>query len=152
MPAYTEILRSLSREKFGEILAASSRQARETYFHRHSIRAGGAQRMPKPGAKNEMRTQALFDLLHAREDDELCEEVLRIWLLTHRPMLAAALDHLGIPHENGLTQGDVSKFEKLSAREIRGLIDVLKATGAPEDAIVTYLRFMGTTDVDKALR
>ena len=108
--------------------------------------------MPKPGAKNEMRTQALFDLLHAREDDELCEEVLRIWLLTHRPMLAAALDHLGIPHENGLTQGDVSKFEKLSAREIRGLIDVLKATGAPEDAIVTYLRFMGTTDVDKALR
>lgn len=153
MPAYTEILRSLPREKFGEVLAASSRQARETYFHRHEIRvSGSARRLPKPGAKNEIRTQQLYEVLQAREDEELCEEVLRTWLLTHRSMLTAALDHLGIAHENGLTQGDVSKFEKLSAREARTLIDVLRGTGVSDDVIHVYLRYMGTKDVDKALR
>ena len=38
-----------------------------------------------------------FDALQQKSDDELAEEVLRSWLLTKRPMLAAANgpDHSG---------------------------------------------------------
>ena len=42
----TAILRGLSEEKFAEVFGASSRQARETYFHRHGIKA------PKKSMKN----------------------------------------------------------------------------------------------------
>ncbi|MBN1960521.1 MAG: hypothetical protein JW841_06215 [Deltaproteobacteria bacterium] len=152
MPEYSAILRTLSAEKFVEVLSASSRKARETYFHRHNVRAPqSSSRLPKPGAKNEARTAELFRLLQNQDDDELCEEILRTFLLTKRAMLAKALDHLGIPHQDGLTESeDVSKFEKLSAKDIRALVKVLDEV-APKDEITIYLKFMGAADVDKAL-
>ncbi len=152
MPEYTVILRSLSPEKFSEVLAASPRKARETYFHRHGVKVpASAARLPKPGAKNEARTAELFKLLQTRDDEQLCEEILRSFLLTKRPMLARALDHLGIPHKDGLTESDdVSKFEKLSAKDVRTLVDTL-AQVAPRDEAVLYVKFMGAPDVDKAL-
>jgi hypothetical protein len=152
MPEYAVILRAVSPEKFAEILAASPRKARETYFHRHSVRVPHqASRLPKPGAKNEARTAELYRVLQERDDNELAEEILRSFLLTKRAMLGKALDHLGIPHKDGLTDSDeVNKFEKLSAKEIRTLLDVLNGV-APRDEAVMYLRFMGAPDVDKAL-
>ncbi len=151
MPEYTVILRSLSPEKFAEVLAASPRKARETYFHRHGVRAPQSGRVPRPGAKNEARTAELYKVLQGRDDEQLSEEILRSFLLTKRALLAKALDHLGIPHKDGLTESDdVSKFEKLSARDIKSLADKL-ADVAPRDEVVMYLKFMGAPDVDKAL-
>ncbi len=151
MPAYTGILRTLGAEKFAEILSASPRKARETYFHRHSVRAPQrASRLPKPGAKNELRTQGLYEVLQSAEDDQMAEEILRSWLLTKRTMLAKALDHLGIAHKEGLTESDeVSKFEKLGVKELRALIAALDGV-APKDEVMIYLKFMGAPDVDKA--
>lgn len=152
MPEYSAILRTLSAEKFAEVLAASSRKARETYFHRHGVRAPTqASRLPRPGAKNEARTAELFKVLQERDDNELAEEILRSYLLTKRPLLAKALDHLGIPHQDGLTESDeVGKFEKLSAKEIRALAEVLSSL-APRDEVAVYLKFMGAPEVDAAL-
>jgi len=151
MPAYTVILRTVTVEKFSEILGASPRKARENYFHRHSVKAPhSATRMPKPGAKNELRTHGLFEVLREVDDDELAEEILRSWLLTKRTMLARALDHLGIPHKDGLTESDeVAKFEKLSVKETKALMAALEGA-APRDDVALYLKFMGTSDVDKA--
>lgn len=152
MPAYSVILRTLSAEKFAEVLTASPRKARETYFHRHGVRAPAqASRLPRPGAKNEARTAELYRVLQRQDDNELAEEMLRTFLLTKRPMLARALDHLGIAHTDGLTESDdVHKFEKLSAKEIRDLTATLAAVAARDD-IVLYLKFMGAPDVDEAL-
>ena len=152
MPEYSAILRTLSADKFAEVLAASPRKARETYFHRHSVRVPQhAARMPKPGAKNEARTAELYRILRERDDDQLAEEMLRAFLLSKRTMLAKALDHLGIQHQDGLTESDdVNKFEKLSAKDIRALAAALVGA-APQDEVILYLKFMGTPDVDKAL-
>ena len=149
---FTAILRSVTPEKFSEIMAASSRKARETYFHRHGVRASAsARRMPKPGAKNEERTASLYEVLQRETDDQMAEEILRSWLLTKRPMLSAALDHLGIAHEDGLTESDdIKKLETLSADDIRTLASKLAPLASREDVGV-YLRFMGTPEVDKAL-
>ena len=113
MPSFTAILREVSAEKFAEILAASARKSRETYFHRHGIRTPKISgRLPRPGAKNELRTAHLYEVLKDKDDDEMVEEVLRTWLLSKRSLLATALDHLGIEHDNGLTESnEVSKFE-----------------------------------------
>jgi F0F1-type ATP synthase delta subunit len=151
MPEFITILRTVSPEKFVEILATCSRQARETYFHRHSVRAPAEikTRLPKPVAKNEARARVLYEILQETEDGELAEEVLRTYLLNQRPLLCAALDHLGIAHNNGLTEGDVTKFEKLSGRETRQLVAVLKNIAA-DDVIALYLKFMGAKNVDEA--
>ncbi len=152
MPAYSAIIRELSAERFGEILGASSRKAREVYFHRHNVKApASAARIAKPGAKNELRAARLYEVLKTNDDDELAEEILRTYLLQKRPLLAAALDHLGIEHDNGLTSSDdVQKIEKLSAKEVRALAQALESK-ANKDDIVLYLKFMGAPEVEAAL-
>ena len=152
MAKFTPIIRSLAADKFNEIIGASSRKSREIYFHRHGIDAPKMSSLfPRPGAKNAARATDLFARLQEVEDEELAEEIVRTWLLSKRPMLAAALDHLGIVHDNGLTESDdVKKFESLSVKEIRALVDKLSGVSARED-IAIYLRFMGTQKLDEAL-
>lgn len=145
---YTEIVRGFSREKFVEILGVSTRQSREAYFARHGIKAPPSGRgFTKPGAKNEARAAGLYDALMERVDEQLAEEVVRTWLLSKRTMLAAALDHLKIAHENGLTDSDdVDRFETLDAGEVKSLTSALNAV-APEDEVRAYLKYMGTKNV-----
>ena len=147
-----ELIRGLSQEKFSEIFLASTRQAREVYFHRHGIKAPKkSNKMLRAGQKNEIRAKALFELLAERSDEEMSEEVLRTWLLTKRPMLAVALDHLGIEHNEGLTDSeDVAKFEKLSSKELKALAALLKEV-APVEEVGIYLRYMGAPGVDTVL-
>ena len=149
---YTDVLRGVTAEKFAEIFSASSRKARETYFHRHGVRSSSKLgRLPKPGAKTEARIAMLYDLVQSKEDDEMAQEILRTYLLARRPLLCAALDHLGIEHENGLTESeDVNKFEKLGKRDVRAIADKAEACASRED-IALYLKFMGVQDVDKKL-
>lgn len=144
MPEFTKIVRDLSADKFAEIFSASTRKARETYYHRHGIRKGKkSNRIASLSHKNEERTAHLYELLKQKEDDELVEEVLRTWLLGKRDMLGAALDHLGIEHDQGLTESDDidGKFENMSAQEIEELIG--KLNSFPREDVEVYLRFMG---------
>ncbi len=149
---YMEIVRSLSDEKFGEIFSASSRQARETYFHRHGIKAPKKSgRMLRAGEKNALRIKALYKTLMDKEDREMVEEILRTWLLAKRSLLAAALDHLGIEHNEGLTDSDdIERFENLSVKEVQEMVGVL-ADVADRDEISIYLRYMGVKNLDQAM-
>lgn len=148
---YTDIVRAMSKEKFVEILGVSSRTSREAYFHRHAIKAPPSGRgFTKPGAKNEARAASLYDVLQERVDEQVAEEILRTWLLGKRPMLAAALDHLKIEHDNGLTESDdVDRFEKLSAAEVKDMMKALTKV-APADEVKAYLKYMGAGHVDAA--
>jgi hypothetical protein len=104
----------------------------------------------KPGAKNALRAQALFDHLQTTTDDEMVEEILRVWLLGMRPMLGKALDHLGIENDNGLTDSDeVSKIADLDKGALKKLAAELKDVAQQED-IAVYLKFMGAKNVEAA--
>jgi len=152
-PPYTAILRELSLEKFAEIFNTCSRQARQAYFHRHAVKApkkkGG---LPKAGAKNEARTVALYEVLRDVDDDEMADEILRTWLLTKRAMLAAALDHLEVPHEDGITDSEEleEKFDGMEVPALQALVDAM-IQAAPVDDVGIYLRYMGTPNVEEAL-
>ena len=152
MSAYIEIIRELSEDKFQEIFASSARKSRETYFARHGIKTpkqGG--RMRKPGQKNALRAAALFEALKQVDDDPLAEEILRVWLLGMRPLLAKALDHLDIENDNGLTDSDdVNKIADLSVDELKKLAATLNGVESDEN-IKIYLKFMGAKDVDSLL-
>ena len=152
MADYTQIIRDMSSEKFMEIFSASARKAREIYFARHAIKLPKkGPKVRKPGAKNVMRAQALFELLQTTTDDDMSEEILRVWLLGMRPMLGKALDHLEIENDNGLTDSeDVSKIADLDKGSLKKLAAELKDIAEPED-ICVYLKFMGAKNVDVVL-
>ena len=149
---YMEIVRSLSEEKFTEIFSASSRAARETYLHRHGIKSPKkSSRVMRAGQKNELRMKALFKALMDSDDNEMVEEILRTWLLGKRSLLAAALDHLEIEHNEGLTDSDdIERFVKLSGKEIKEMVSSLTKI-AEADEVLIYLKYMGAKDVDQAL-
>ena len=96
--------------------------------------------------------KALFKALMDIDDDEMVEEILRTWLLGKRSLLAGALDHLGIEHNEGLTDSDdIERFEKLSAKEVKVLASELSGV-AEADEILIYLKYMGAQNVDDALQ
>ncbi|MEE2962099.1 MAG: hypothetical protein VYA34_15305 [Myxococcota bacterium] len=151
MTDYTEIVRELAEEKFTEIFQASGRKAKETYFARHQIKAKSSRRHRRPGDKTRERIVRLFNLLKEHQDDEMVEEILRVWLLSKRPMLAAALDHLGIEHDDGLTESDdLSKITGLGEDDLTILVGKLKEVASVAD-IEVYLKYLGVSDSAKAL-
>lgn len=154
MPAFSRILSSLSAERFAEILGASARKSRETYFHRHRIKSPKHSGLALASSrKTEARTKVLFELLSEREDEEMSQEILRNWLCAKRPMLVAALDHLKIAHNDGLTDShEVEKIQKLNAAELTQLVLHLQTNNvAPVEDIAIYLKFMGAQKVDEAI-
>jgi len=152
MSTCATILVSAGFDKFVEIVNASPRQAKEAYFKRHSIRAkSSGSGFMKPGEKMKVRIEKLFNALEQNSDDELGEEIIRAWLLSKRELLAHALDFLEIPHVNGLTEADLTKFEKLNGRDSKKLLEHLK-NAATEDDIKIYFSFMGVPNADKLFK
>jgi hypothetical protein len=139
----TALLRDLSEDKFKDILDHSPKQVREMIFNRLGIKKKPTTSLKfvKPGEKNEERARALFGRLRDDDDEEVSEELLRNYFLKRRPLLAAALDAIGVPHDNGLTDHELDKFEKLPKTEARALEKKLSAEHDPVD-VNLYLRFM----------
>lgn len=146
-----EILRGLENERFSEVLAASPRQFREELFRRAGIKA------KKKGAKFSLtaardtldaKVKRFIDALRNGEDlgsdgDEALEEVIRNYLYTKRSLLADALDHFGIPHDNGLTDADLDFIEELTAEQgtaLRGLLLEKKHDPADVDLYLAYMQ------------
>ena len=146
---YTDLLRQMDVDRFATVLAASSRRVREAHFARHGVRQLATTGRAKLGAghKTQERTQRLHAVLQQREDEALAEEVVRLYLLTQRPLLALALDKLGIEHEDGLTESDdVLRLGRLSDTERQGIIQdaVAKQVASEADATM-YLSYMALT-------
>jgi hypothetical protein len=143
---YTSIMRPMTPERFSHVVGTSGRKAKETYFSRHDIRYVPAVGKLKLGSghKMEARIRSLYDAVQEREDEPMCEEILRFYLLGHRPLLALALDHLGIEHEDGLTESeDVSRLASLTAIERAELVALAKDKGvASEEDVMLYLAYM----------
>ncbi len=151
-PDFMAIIRDISPEKWAEVFATSTRKARETYFHRHGIRKPRKGIKISRGGGNEVRLARLFDLLKTEQDEEMVEEILRIYLLSRRDLLVTALDHLGIEHDEGLTESDdVDKIKELKGKELKKLCDVMVAKHSQEDVLL-YLRFMGAAKVEELLK
>ncbi len=142
MSKFTAILRGLTADQFATMLAASPRQAKEVYFQRHAIKAPKTRGVVRPGEKNARRGAALLAALQAHEDEEVAQEILRGWLLARRALLAAALDHLEIPHQDGLSDSEeVSKIGQLPPPRQAALREVLLAQ-APAWEVDAYLEFL----------
>jgi len=148
------IVNKMSDETFGEVVAASPRKIRETLFQRLGIKAKKSIGLKVHG-KLEDRTRKLHEKLREATTDQenkLCEELVRNWLYTKRPLLKATLDYLNIKNDNGLVDEEPTFFQELTADKVKELVDHLKGQGYAEEHIALYLRFVKTPHVDDVVK
>ena len=143
MAQFTAILTGLDPLQFLEVLAAAPRQAREDYFHRHRVRAKPTGGLSRPGQKHAQRAAGLQAALRQQDDEEIAAPIVEAFLLRRRPLLAAALDQLGIEHQDGLTDSDaLQEVRQRPAAELQRLQQALLAL-APAWEVDLYLRYLG---------
>ncbi len=147
------LVSTMSEETFADVIQASPRKIRETLFARLGIKAK-KQIGLKVHAKTEERTKKLHERLkgaQTKQEDDLCQELMRNWLYTKRAMLKAVLDHLGVKNDNGLVDEEPTFFTELSAEKVREIFAVLKGT-YPTEHLAIYLRFVKTPHVDDVMK
>ena len=150
---FITLVQKMSDETFGELVAASPRKIRETLFQRLGIKAKKTIGLKVHG-KLEDRTRKLHEKLKAADSEQenrLCEELVRNWLYTKRPLLKATLDHLGIKNDNGLVDEEPTFFQELSADKVKELVTHLTGQGYPAEHVALYLHFVKTPHVDEAV-
>jgi hypothetical protein len=148
------LVSNMKDETFAEMVAASPRKIRETLFQRLGIKAKKSIGLKVHG-KLEERTRKLHEKLKAansENENRLCEELVRNWLYTKRPLLKATLDYLGIKNDNGLLEEEPLFFQELSADKVRELVSYLRGQGFAAEHIALYLHFVKTPHVDDVLK
>jgi hypothetical protein len=142
MPTPLEIL-TQDPERFQRIVAASPKKFREEIFRRAGVRVKAEAFSLKTQPKNELRSQKLLAALKEGADlgEGVVEELIRNYLYTRRELLADALDHFKVPHDNGLTDSDLDFIEKLKPEEGAQLRALLAAKHEASD-VDLYLAFM----------
>lgn len=147
---FIDLVAKMTDDTFAEMVQSSPRKIRETLFQRLGIKAKKTIGL-KVHAKAEERTKKLQEKLKtatSEQENRLCEELVRNFLYTKRPLLKATLDHLGIKNDNGLVDEEPTFFQELSAEKVKALVDHLRGQGFPVEHIVTYLRFVKTPHLD----
>ena len=143
----TKLIQEMQQDYFAKVLSTCPRRARETLFTRFAI--------PKPKktasallpSKDPARIHKLQIAMAAASDDDeqgqqLAEELIRVYLMSRRNLLAEALDAIGVEHEDGLTDADLDAFSALSSEEASALAERLSGDHDSDD-VVLYLRYMG---------
>ncbi|MBX2812317.1 MAG: hypothetical protein KTR25_10930 [Myxococcales bacterium] len=141
------ILASYPLDETKSIVSASPRKFREELFKRFGIKSRAAGGGFKLSAKNDARARKFLELLQADIEvpDEVLQELARNYLYLKRSMLADALDHLDVPHQDGLTDRELDFIAKLPGEEIQDLRDSLQSKGHTERDVLLYLCFLGVT-------
>lgn len=148
---YITLISNMSESRFSEVVDAAPRRIRETLFGRLGIKAKKSVGLKVRG-KREERTRKLHARLkegESKAENDLCEELLRNWLYTQRPLLKATLDHLGVANDDGLIEEEPTFFQELEEEKVRELMTYLKGEGFDEEAILLYLHFMSVPHLDK---
>lgn len=143
MATPTEIVRRLPTERFVSIIAASPKAFREDLFRKGNVKVKTNAFSLASSPKNNVRAEKLHKSIVDGLDlgDQPLEELIRNYLYTQRPLLAAALDELGVKHDNGLTDEDLDFISKLEPARAQALREKLSA-GFDAVDVGLYLDFM----------
>jgi hypothetical protein len=144
---FVSMVAGMTEDTFAEVISASPRKIRETLFARLNIKAK-KQIGLKVHGKLEERTKKLHERLkgaQTEQENKLCEELMRNWLFTKRPLLKATLDHLGVKNDNGLVDEEPAFFKDLTSDKVNDLKGVL-ATEHSVEHIKLYLEFVGVPE------
>ncbi len=144
---YCEFIRAVSYEKFLEIYTLAPRKSRAIIAKRVGVKKKTKGFISGMKDRNDKLVHDIYDSMLEHNDHQLAEQLIRNFLYNKRPMLKVALDYMHIPNDDGLTEGELDAFEKLSAEEAAKLQATLKADFPAED-VYLYLRFLNVPHID----
>lgn len=150
---FVSMVATMTEDTFAEVISSSPRKIRETLFARLNIKAK-KQIGLKVHGKLEERTKKLHERLkgaQTQQEDKLCEELVRNWLYTKRPLLKSTLDHLGVKNDNGLVEEEPTFFKDLTVEKVTELVNKLKGEGHADEHIRLYFAFVGVPHIDATL-
>ncbi len=148
MATVLELVTRQSLDRFEEIFSASPKKFREEIYRQAGVKKSSNSFSLKSRNKNEVRNRKLFEALQDgfTIQEEVVAEVVRNYLYTRRDLLASALDHFGVEHNQGLTDEDLDFIAELSTAQINNFRDDLSAQSHEQSDVELYLSFMGVTD------
>lgn len=138
------IISNTSDKTFAGMIASCSRQVRDTLFTRLGVKAKNSSISLQFGQKRDEQVRKLhekFKSTDSKAESDVCQEIIRNWLYTKRPMLKATLDFLKVPNQEGLVETELDFFTKLSPQEAQALFDHVSQQFEPEHVWI-YLNFM----------
>lgn len=137
------ILDRLSDEKVAEIYGLCPRRVRnmlEGKYGKGKVHSG-RQVSLKFGKNRSQEALSVRSGIVAGNDTQMAEELIKTYLYTKRPMLKDTLDYLGLPNDNGITDGELDLLEKASPETLSALIAVLREKGHGLEDIAIYFAF-----------
>lgn len=139
-----ELISQVSEPTFSAMISACSRKVRDTLFARMGIKskpAGVTLQLAKQQEGQVKKLHERFKSASSEAESNVCQEIIRNWLYTQRPMLKATLDYLKIPNQDGLVDTELDFFKSLSPEDTKKLFENVSAQFNPEYVWI-YLHFV----------
>jgi hypothetical protein len=145
------VIAALSDEYFNKVLNACPRKARESLFVSFGVpksKKKASALLPGRDPERGNKLRAVMAEVDADEEtfQQMGEELIRVYLMGRRDLLGAALDHMGIAHNDGLTDDELEAFGKLNPAAAKALRDELLKNHDPAD-VGLYLSFMDVASI-----
>ena len=133
----------LEADELSTILAACPRRLREGFFQALELkRSRPAMSFRRPKQDEDRIGSAIQLLPAAQPSDQLLADILRHFFLLDRALLEDALNHFRIPHQGGLTEGDLSPLTSLAGDERASFVKDMAAKGHERRTVELYLDFL----------
>ena len=143
------LVSQISEPTFAAIVASCSRSVRDTLYARLGIKSTTSGVTLQLGKKRDDQVKQLherFKNSSSKSESDVCQEIIRNWLYTKRPMLKETLDFLKIPNQDGLVETELDFFKKLSDSDAKAVFKHVSAKFEPEHVWV-YLNFVEVPNV-----
>lgn len=143
------LISQISEPTFAAMVASCSRQVRETLYARLGIKASTSGVTLQLGKKRDDQVKKLherFKNSDSKGESDVCQEIIRNWLYTKRPMLKETLDFLKIPNQDGLVETELDFFKNLSESDAKAVFKHVSAKFEPEHVWI-YLNFVEVPNV-----
>ncbi len=138
------LISQTSEPTFAKMIASCSRKVRDTLYSRLGVKASHSGVTLQLGKKRDEQVKKLherFKNADSKAESDVCQEIIRNWLYTQRPMLKAALDYLKIPNQDGLVEMETDFFKNLSESDAKAVFEHVAAQFDPEHVWI-YLNFV----------
>ena len=143
------LISQVSDQTFSSMIASCSRKVRDTLYARLGIKSNISGVTLQLGKKREDQVKKLhekFKNSDSRAESEVCQEIIRNWLYTKRPMLKATLDFLKIPNQEGLVDTELEFFKNMSEEDAKAVFEQMSEQFEPEHVWI-YLNFVEVPSV-----
>lgn len=143
------LISKTSEPTFEAMIASCSRKVRDTLYARMGIKtpaAGVTLQLGKHKGDQVKKLHEKFKNSDSKAESDVCQEIIRNWLYTQRPMLKATLDFLKIPNQDGLVETELDFFKTLSDSDAKAVFDHV-AKRFPAEHVWLYLNFVEVPNV-----